>query len=186
LQYRLASYLIEPSAHPFPEDTLAGLLLSPGGVSNQIRADAATGPRHPAGLGHRARGGATKLSPKFDPLAFCPDIATGSNQDTPRRCKLAAIRALSEPHLVTGTGGRPGLSLESDQMSVAPMSAFDRIVLVDPSNFTIPYDERVLRDSRWRCATSQSRKASRVATARFRRTTSRTSAGCPVISTSIL
>jgi glycosyltransferase involved in cell wall biosynthesis len=26
LQYRLASYLIEPSAHPFPEDTLSGLV----------------------------------------------------------------------------------------------------------------------------------------------------------------
>jgi hypothetical protein len=40
LQYRLASHLVEPSAHPFPEDTMAGLayrLVSSASMSSQIR-----------------------------------------------------------------------------------------------------------------------------------------------------
>jgi glycosyl transferase family 2 len=40
LQYRLASYLVEPSAHPFPEDTMSGLvyrLLLSASASSQIR-----------------------------------------------------------------------------------------------------------------------------------------------------
>jgi glycosyltransferase involved in cell wall biosynthesis len=40
LQYRLASYLVEPSAHPFPEDTMSGLvyrLMSSTSTSSQIR-----------------------------------------------------------------------------------------------------------------------------------------------------
>jgi glycosyltransferase involved in cell wall biosynthesis len=40
LQYRLASYLIEPSSHPFPEDTMSGLvyrLVSSASTSSQMR-----------------------------------------------------------------------------------------------------------------------------------------------------
>jgi len=40
LQYRLASYLVEPSAHPFPEDTMSGLgyrLVSSASTSSQMR-----------------------------------------------------------------------------------------------------------------------------------------------------
>jgi glycosyltransferase involved in cell wall biosynthesis len=40
LQYRLASYLVEPSAHPFPEDTISGLvyrLVSSASTSSQMR-----------------------------------------------------------------------------------------------------------------------------------------------------
>jgi hypothetical protein len=40
LQYRLASYLVEPSAHPFPEDTMWSLvyrLVSSASVSSQMR-----------------------------------------------------------------------------------------------------------------------------------------------------
>jgi glycosyltransferase involved in cell wall biosynthesis len=40
LQYRLASYLVEPSAHPFPEDTMPGLvfrLVSSASASSQMR-----------------------------------------------------------------------------------------------------------------------------------------------------
>jgi glycosyltransferase involved in cell wall biosynthesis len=40
LQYRLASYLVEPSAHPFPEDTMSGLvyrLVSSATTSSQMR-----------------------------------------------------------------------------------------------------------------------------------------------------
>jgi glycosyltransferase involved in cell wall biosynthesis len=40
LQYRLASYLVEPSAHPFPEDTMWGLvyrLVSSASTSSQMR-----------------------------------------------------------------------------------------------------------------------------------------------------
>jgi glycosyltransferase involved in cell wall biosynthesis len=40
LQYRLASYLVEPSAHPFPEDTRSGLafrLIFAVGTSSQMR-----------------------------------------------------------------------------------------------------------------------------------------------------
>jgi glycosyltransferase involved in cell wall biosynthesis len=40
LQYRLASYLVEPSAHPFPEDTVSGLvyrLLYSASTSPQMR-----------------------------------------------------------------------------------------------------------------------------------------------------
>jgi len=40
LQYRLASYLIEPSAHPFPEDTVSGLafrLARSASTSSQMR-----------------------------------------------------------------------------------------------------------------------------------------------------
>jgi glycosyltransferase involved in cell wall biosynthesis len=40
LQYRLASYSIEPSAHPFPEDTISGLvyrLVSSATTSSQMR-----------------------------------------------------------------------------------------------------------------------------------------------------
>ncbi len=40
LQYRLASYLVEPSAHPFPEDTMSGLvyrLVFSASMSSQMR-----------------------------------------------------------------------------------------------------------------------------------------------------
>jgi hypothetical protein len=40
LQYRLASYLIEPSSHPFSEDTMSGLvyrLVSSASTSSQMR-----------------------------------------------------------------------------------------------------------------------------------------------------
>jgi glycosyltransferase involved in cell wall biosynthesis len=40
LQYRLASYLVEPSAHPFPEDTMSGLvyrLVFSASTSSQMR-----------------------------------------------------------------------------------------------------------------------------------------------------
>jgi glycosyltransferase involved in cell wall biosynthesis len=40
LQYRLASYLVDPSAHPFPEDTMSGLvyrLVSSASTSSQMR-----------------------------------------------------------------------------------------------------------------------------------------------------
>jgi glycosyltransferase involved in cell wall biosynthesis len=40
LQYRFASYLVEPSAHPFPEDTMSGLvygLVSSASTSSQMR-----------------------------------------------------------------------------------------------------------------------------------------------------
>jgi glycosyltransferase involved in cell wall biosynthesis len=40
LQYRLASYLVEPSAHPFPEDRISSLvyrLVCSGSISSQVR-----------------------------------------------------------------------------------------------------------------------------------------------------
>jgi hypothetical protein len=40
LQYRLASYLVDPSAHPFPEDSMSGLvyrLVSSASTSSQMR-----------------------------------------------------------------------------------------------------------------------------------------------------
>jgi len=40
LQYRLASYLVEPANHPFPDDTIPGLvlrLISAAAISSQMR-----------------------------------------------------------------------------------------------------------------------------------------------------
>ena len=101
LQYRLASYLIEPSAHPFPEDTKSSLVCRLMSSADQVLADAAARQSDIARLGHRLRAGAAVLSSKPHPMAFFRNIATGSDQDASRRVKLAPIDAPSRPEMRT-------------------------------------------------------------------------------------
>ena len=81
LQFRFASYLVEPSAHPFPRRYSDQPWLAPHMRGNYIFADAVARTKHSAGLDNRLCADTLVLPAKPHRMAFCRNIATGSGQE---------------------------------------------------------------------------------------------------------
>jgi hypothetical protein len=103
LQYRLASYLVEPSAHPFPEDTVSGLvhrIVSSASMSSQMR------------LRDRAILVAWTIACILAPFGFRRNILLWRLAPTSRprvvKALLAGLSSLRTPRLPDRAGSAPG------------------------------------------------------------------------------
>ncbi len=97
LQYRLASYLIEPACAPFSGGYEVEPNLSSDLFGSEVLTDAAARQSDITRLDHRLRAGATALSSKPRPMAFFRNFATGSGEGASARVKLASIASSSRP-----------------------------------------------------------------------------------------
>jgi hypothetical protein len=103
LQYRLASYLVEPSAHPFPEDTISGLvyrLVSSASMSSQMH------------LRNRAILVAWAIASVLAPPSFRRNFVLWRFAPTSRprviKTLLRILSSLRSPRLPDRAGNTPG------------------------------------------------------------------------------